>query len=166
MMNWIQGHDLGREFKAIVCHDGKVSTLTNYGTEELWFIEHDNNGTIWTNEKPSQDPVEGYTDDVAFVGTNPNYSRWNPARYAANFATPQFIIHSELDYRVPISEGIFTFNVLQSKGIPSRFLMFPTESHWVINRENSLVWHTEIYNWINYWSGKTDSLSSERVITQ
>lgn len=166
MMNWIQGHDLGREFKALVCHDGKVSTLTNYGTEELWFIEHDNNGTIWTDEKPSQDPDEGYSDDVAFVGTNPNYSRWSPSRYAANFATPQFIIHSERDYRVPISEGIFTFNVLQSKGIPSRFLTFPDETHWVVNRENSLVWHTEIYNWINFWSGKTDKLDSARVIRQ
>lgn len=166
MMNWIQGHDLGREFKALVCHDGKVSTLTNYGTEELWFIEHDNNGTIWTDDKPSQDPDVGYTDEVAFLGTNPNYSRWSPARYAVNFATPQFIIHSELDYRVPISEGIFTFNVLQSKGIPSRFLMFPDESHWVINRENSLVWHTEIFNWINYWGGKTESLDSTRVIRQ
>jgi hypothetical protein len=41
MTNWIQGHDLGRKFKALVTHDGVTSTLSNYASEELWFIEHD-----------------------------------------------------------------------------------------------------------------------------
>jgi dipeptidyl aminopeptidase/acylaminoacyl peptidase len=49
MMNWIQGHDLGRKFKAIVAHDGVASTWSDYGTEELWFIQRENNGTIWNN---------------------------------------------------------------------------------------------------------------------
>jgi dipeptidyl aminopeptidase/acylaminoacyl peptidase len=48
-MNWIQGHDLGRKFKAIVTHDGVLDKVGDYATEELWFIEHDNNGTIWNN---------------------------------------------------------------------------------------------------------------------
>jgi dipeptidyl aminopeptidase/acylaminoacyl peptidase len=39
------------------------------------------------------------------------------------------VIHSELDYRLPITEGLATFNVLQTKGIPSRLLMFPDENH-------------------------------------
>jgi dipeptidyl aminopeptidase/acylaminoacyl peptidase len=41
MTNWIQGHDLGREFKALVTHDGSTSTLNQYATEELWFMQHD-----------------------------------------------------------------------------------------------------------------------------
>lgn len=49
------------------------------------------------------------------------------------------------------------FNMLQVKGVPSKFLNFPDENHWVLNRENSLVWHTEIYKWINYYSGISDA---------
>ena len=41
MTNWIQGHDLGRKFKALVTHDGVTNTLANYASEELWFIQHD-----------------------------------------------------------------------------------------------------------------------------
>lgn len=41
MMNWIQGNPLGREFKAIVTHDGTFVADAKISTEELWFIEHD-----------------------------------------------------------------------------------------------------------------------------
>ena len=37
------------------------------------------------------------------------------------------VIHNELDYRLPISEGLAMFNVLQEKGIKSKFLTFPDE---------------------------------------
>ena len=72
---------------------------------------------------------------------------------------PHFVVHNDLDYRLPVSEGIMLFNMLQVKGVPSKFLNFPDENHWVLNRENSLVWHTEIYNWINYYSGLSDAAS-------
>jgi dipeptidyl aminopeptidase/acylaminoacyl peptidase len=63
------------------------------------------------------------------------------------------VVHNTLDYRLPESEGIMLFNILQERGVPSKFLNFPDENHWVLNRENSLVWHTEIYKWINFYSG-------------
>lgn len=145
MTNWIQGHDLGREFKALVCHDGVATTYADYSTEELWFTQHDFNGTLWENPGRA------------------NYIAWDPLTHAKNFSTPQFIVHNELDYRLPVSEGIAMFNVLQTLGVPSRFLSFPDENHWVLNRENSLFWHTEIYNWINYWTGKVESLDGNAI---
>lgn len=63
------------------------------------------------------------------------------------------VIHNELDYRLPISEGLAMFNVLQQRGISSRFLSFPDENHWVLNEENSLVWHAIVLNWINTYVG-------------
>lgn len=39
------------------------------------------------------------------------------------------VIHSELDYRLPISEGLAMFNVLQARGVPSKLVMFPDENH-------------------------------------
>ncbi|KAI0534930.1 dipeptidyl-peptidase-like protein V precursor [Xylaria digitata] len=146
MTNWIQGHDLGREFKALVCHDGKVNQLGAYATDELWFIERDANGTIWNDRE--------------------NYELWDPLSHASNFQTPEFIIHSDGDYRVSISEGLQTFNVLQRLGVPSRFLHFPDETHWVTNRHNSLLWHTGIFNWIRYWVGLDEELIQNGVVHQ
>ena len=131
-------------------HDGVFSTLNQYSSEELFFPHHDFAGTLWENRE--------------------NYEKWDPARHLKNWATPHLIIHNELDYRLPIAEGLAPFNVLQLKGIPSRFLTFPDENHvsfaelrgtcgvlilwqWVLKPENSLVWHKEVLGWINKYSG-------------
>ncbi|ROT37406.1 prolyl oligopeptidase [Sodiomyces alkalinus F11] len=133
MINWIQGNDLGRKFKALVCHDGVFSTLSQWSTEELFFPLHDFGGPLW--EKRDM------------------YEKWDPATRLNQWATPQLVIHNELDYRLPVSEGLAMFNVLQARGVPSRFLMFPDENHWVLKPENSLVWHKEVLGWINKYSG-------------
>ncbi|KAM0710499.1 hypothetical protein Q7P35_002862 [Cladosporium inversicolor] len=145
MTNWIQGHDLGREFKALVCHDGVTTTYADFGTEELFFMLHEHNGTIWDQREV--------------------YAKSDPLTHAKNFSTPQLVIHNDLDYRLPVSEGIAMFNALQILGVPSRFLNFPDENHWVVNRENSLLWHKTIFDWINYYTGKVDTLDGD-VITQ
>jgi dipeptidyl aminopeptidase/acylaminoacyl peptidase len=133
MVNWIQGNDLGRKFKALFTHDGTFSTLAQYASEELWFMQHDFNGTLWDNYD--------------------NYERWNPANHTDQWATPHLIVHNERDYRLPISEGISAFNVLQERGVPSKFLSFPDENHWVLNPENSLVWHKTVLDWLNGYVG-------------
>jgi dipeptidyl aminopeptidase/acylaminoacyl peptidase len=134
MTNWIQSNDLGKKFKALVTHDGISQTQAAWGTEELWFIRHDYNGSIWESDA---------------------YDKWNPFNHITNWSTPQFVVHNTKDYRLPEADGLALFNVLQARGIPSRFLNFPDENHWVLNQENSLFWHTEIYNWINHWSKGT-----------
>ncbi|KAK4136726.1 hypothetical protein BT67DRAFT_448039 [Trichocladium antarcticum] len=133
MINWIQGHPLGRNFKALVCHDGVFSTLNQWCTEELFFPIHDFEGTLMENRAA--------------------YEKWDPAKFVSEWATPQLIIHSELDYRLPITEGLAAFNVLQAKKVPSKLLMFPDENHWVLKPENSLVWHREVLGWINKYAG-------------
>lgn len=65
-----------------------------------------------------------------------------------------------------ISEGLQTFNILQSLGVPSRFLHFPDEGHWVTKRDNSLLWHKSIFNWIRYYAGLDEELMQEGVIHQ
>ena len=133
MMNWIQGHDLGRKFKALVCHDGVFSMANQMSSDEQYFPNHDLGGPFWTAKE--------------------NWDRWDPARYTENWSTPQLVIHNELDYRLPISEGLAAFNVLQERGVESRFLTFPDENHWVLKEENSLMWHTVVLNWINHYAG-------------
>ncbi|KAF1812617.1 hypothetical protein P152DRAFT_458438 [Eremomyces bilateralis CBS 781.70] len=133
MMNWIQGHELGRKFKAIVCHDGVFSMVSQLASEEQWFPTHDLEGFYWNNEE--------------------KWLRWDPARFTGNWSTPQLVIHSELDYRLTIAEGLAAFNVLQARGVESQFLTFPDENHWVQKEENSLMWHTAVLNWINKFVG-------------
>lgn len=58
------------------------------------------------------------------------------------------MIHSEKDYRVPITEGLAFFQTLQAQGVPSRFLTFEDEGHHVLGPENSLVWHEEVWGWM------------------
>ncbi|KAK1762719.1 Alpha/Beta hydrolase protein [Phialemonium atrogriseum] len=143
MTNWIQGHEMGRWFKALVTHDGSTSTLSQYASEELWFMNHDFSGPF---------------NETALVEGSPYYD-WNPIQYVDNWATPHFVVHSDNDYRLPVSEGILLFNLLQVKGVPSKFLNFPDETHYVSNPENSLVWHTEIFKWINFYSGISNASS-------
>ncbi|KAI3543412.1 prolyl oligopeptidase [Colletotrichum abscissum] len=137
MINWIQGHELGRKFKALVCHDGVFSTLNQWSTEELFFPLHDFGGPLWENRE--------------------GYEKWDPAHHLDQWSTPQLVIHNELDYRLPISEGLAMFNVLQARGVPSKLLMFPDENHWVLKPENSLVWHREVLGWINKYTGLDNS---------
>ncbi|KAI0136521.1 prolyl oligopeptidase [Xylariales sp. AK1849] len=129
MVNWIQGHPLGRKFRALVCHDGIFSTMSDWQTEELFFIIHEMGGTLWDAREM--------------------YEKWDPAAFTGAWATPQLIVHSELDYRLPVTEGLAAFNVLQTRGVDSRLLIFPDENHWVLKPENSLVWHREVLGWIN-----------------
>ncbi|KAL2415538.1 putative dipeptidyl-peptidase 5 [Exophiala dermatitidis] len=133
MMNWFQGHDLGRKFKALVCHDGVFSMTGQLASEEQYFPLHDLGGPLWERQEV--------------------YDKWDPSRFIKQWETPMLVIHNELDYRLTISEGLSAFNVLQMKNIESRFLSFPDENHWVLKPENSLVWHLVVINWINKFVG-------------
>ncbi|RMZ92755.1 hypothetical protein DV736_g61, partial [Chaetothyriales sp. CBS 134916] len=142
MMNWIQGHELGKKFKALVCHDGVFSMSAQLASDEQYFPVHDLGGPLWERQAM--------------------YDKWDPSRFAANWTTPMLVIHNELDYRLTIAEGLSAFNVLQMKGIPSRFLSFPDENHWVLKPENSLVWHTTVLNWINHHVGLTQVVADAK----
>jgi len=125
MMNWFQGHT--DRFRTLVTHCGVYNLESMYGTtEELWFTEWDT-GIPWKNE---------------------DQLKWSPHKYAANFKTPNLIIHNDLDFRVPLSEGMQLFTALQRQGVPSKLIMFPDEGHWVNKPQNSELWHKEIFAWL------------------
>ena len=128
MMDWFLGN-AGTRFKTIISHDGSYNFVSNYGTtDELWFDEWEHGGPPWKN------PDE-------FAGFSPN-------RFAKNFRTPTLVIHGALDFRVPESEGMQLFTALQRQGVPSEFLYFPDEGHWVQKPANSELWHTTVFNWL------------------
>ena len=60
-------------------------------------------------------------------------------------------MHGELDYRVPLEQGLGMFTALQRRGVPSRLLVFPDEGHWVLQPANSVRWYQEVIGWIDRW---------------
>jgi dipeptidyl aminopeptidase/acylaminoacyl peptidase len=147
MINWILGHNNDPRFryKVLVSHDGVYNLESMYGTtEELWFPEWEFKGTPWSN--PAL------------------YTRWSPHKFVQNFNTPILIIHSDLDYRVPIGEGMQLFTAVQRKGIDSKFLTFPDEGHWVLKPQNSQLWFHTVLDWVDKYlqsASATDSTARQ-----
>lgn len=134
MINWIEGHndDPRVKFKVLVSHDGVYNLTSMYGaTEELWFTDWEFKGTPWANPEM--------------------YERWSPHKFVKNFKTPMLVIHSELDYRVPVGEGLQLFTALQLQGVPSKLLYFPDEGHWVLKPQNSELWYNTVIGWVNQY---------------
>jgi dipeptidyl aminopeptidase/acylaminoacyl peptidase len=125
VMNWFEGHT--DKFRCLVNHDGTYNMSSMYGTtEEVWFDE-------WEHGKPWEATEQ---------------EKFSPHHYAANFKTPMLIIHGELDFRVPVTEGMQVFTALQRQGVPSKLLLFPDEGHWVLKPANSELWHRTIFDWL------------------
>jgi dipeptidyl aminopeptidase/acylaminoacyl peptidase len=134
MANWILGHT--NRFKCIVTHDGMFDTESFWGTtEELWFPEWEFKGTPYTNREM--------------------YRKWSPHLFATNFKTPTLVIHSQLDYRLDVSQGFDLFTTLQRQGVPSKMLYFPDEGHWVLKPQNSQLWYKAVNDWVDKWVGNT-----------
>jgi dipeptidyl aminopeptidase/acylaminoacyl peptidase len=135
MMNWIEGRWPDR-FKCIVQHDGVFDARAMaYETEELWFDEWEHGGHAYY-EAPAE------------------FERWNPVNHVQNWKTPQLVITSEKDFRIPYTQGIAAFTALQRRGIPSRLLIFPDENHWVLKPKNSVQWYDEVFGWMGRYLGR------------
>jgi dipeptidyl aminopeptidase/acylaminoacyl peptidase len=72
------------------------------------------------------------------------YEQNSPHRYADAIRTPMLVIHGDKDYRVPIGEALRLWYDLQKRGVPSKFLYFPDENHWVMTPGNTLVWYQTV----------------------
>lgn len=149
MINWLQGHELGRKFKALVCHDGIFSSVGLLATEELYFSFNDMGGTPWHTAPNFKNQTTDAVKQTFGHSSADAWSKNDPSRHLDHWTTPQLVIHNSKDYRLCISEGLSAFNVLQARGVESQFLTFPDENHWVLKPENSLVWHKVVLNWIN-----------------
>jgi dipeptidyl aminopeptidase/acylaminoacyl peptidase len=135
MMNWIEGNWPDR-FKCIVQHDGVFDARAMaYETEELWFDEWEHGG-------------HPYYEAAA------EFEKWNPVNHVTAWKTPQLVITSERDFRIPYTQGLAAFTALQRREVPSKLLVFPDENHWVLKPKNSRQWYGEVLGWLGKWTGK------------
>ncbi len=80
------------------------------------------------------------------------YEKFNPLNHVAKWKTPMLVVQGALDYRVGSEHAIGIFTALQRRGIPSEFLYFPDENHWVLKPQNSIQWHETVLAWLNRWT--------------
>ena len=132
-----------------------------FTTEESWFANWDGGGlTEYAYEEGKTGP-EG--DGITFGGMQQAGAPYsNTAKALHHYAsdpscnitkwhTPILCIHGMMDYRIPYEQGMAAFNAAQMMGVPSRLVVFPEENHWILQPQNSLFWHREVYDWLGKW---------------
>jgi dipeptidyl aminopeptidase/acylaminoacyl peptidase len=128
MANWAAGHT--DRFRAIVTHASLWELDQFQGTTD---------DTLWMHREFGDPWREGST-----------YADHNPASGVHNIKTPMLVIHGDLDYRVPISEGIRLWTDLQRRGVDAKFLFFPDENHWILKPGNIRAWYQTVLAFLNH----------------
>lgn len=129
---WLMGHAENR-FCSMIAHCGVYNLESMYGsTEELFFVNFDLGGPYWKSTEVAAE-----------------YEQFSPHKLAGNWKTPLLVIHGEKDFRVPITQGMEAFTAAQTQGVPSRFLYFPGEGHWVNAPQNSVLWNRVFFDWLD-----------------
>lgn len=132
---WMAGHHEKR-FKAFIAHDGIFNMEQQYlETEEMWFVNWDMGGAYWDK------------DNAIAQNTFAN----SPHKFVDKWDTPILCIHGEKDYRILASQGMSAFNAAKLRGVPAQLLIYPDENHWVIQIQNSILWHRTFINWLDKW---------------
>ena len=127
---YLAGIHEGR-FSTFISHCGIFNTESMYTeTEEVFFVHHDNGGAYWDVPKPR------------------NY-RFSPHLRVSEWDTPILIITGEYDFRIPYTQSMQAFNAAKLLGVESRLLVFPEESHFVLQPQNSILWQREFRGWLD-----------------
>ena len=130
----VKGYNDGRRFKALLAHNGMFNFEQQYlETEEMWFDNWDIGGPYWDWNNPQ---------------VKKSYAN-SPHLFVDKWNAPICVIHSEFDFRIVASEGMAAYNAAQMRHIPSRYLYFPDETHWVLKPQNSLLWHRNFIDWFD-----------------
>ena len=126
MANWIAGHT--NRFAAIVTH------------ASLWALDQ---------FAPTTDTAYYWRREMTPEMTADH----SPHHFVGNISTPMLVIHGDLDYRVPIGEGLrLWYELLAYSALPAghdgssphRFLYFPTEDHWVVAPQHTKIWYEAV----------------------
>ncbi|MEI6525071.1 MAG: S9 family peptidase, partial [Planctomycetota bacterium] len=132
MQDWFAVNEIAKDLRCLISHCSVYNFESMWGTtDELWFDEFEHGGLPW--EIPGK------------------YREFSPHTLAGSlgkYKTPMLVIHNDLDFRCPIGQGHELFQALQRQGVPSRFVNFPDEGHWVSKSANSIAWHNEVFAWL------------------
>ncbi|MBP6748617.1 MAG: S9 family peptidase [Xanthomonadaceae bacterium] len=122
---------LGREhpFKALLAHAAVYNLYSQYAAD--FSSETPRFGGFW----------EG--------GNRAVLERNSPHLGAAAFKTPTLVVHGQSDLRVPVNHGLELYHTLLNRGVPSRYVYYPNENHWVLKPQNSVFWYQQVKKWFD-----------------
>jgi len=126
MVAYMNGHT--DRYRAFVCHAGCYDWVSMMATDGYRFFAKELGAFHW--------------DDEAMV------MRQSPHHCVKDAKTPTLVIHGELDYRVPATQGLQYFNSLKAKDVAARLVYFPDENHWILKPQNSQLWYREFFAWL------------------
>lgn len=132
LVNWIAGHST--KYKTLISHAGVYNLMGQFSSDITQNRSEAYGGSPWQNAASMQ--------------------AINPALFADKFQTPMLVLHGELDYRVPVTQGLELYGVLKGKGVEARLVYFPNENHWILKPNNSLLWYREFTGWLERHIGK------------
>jgi len=128
---FLAGLHQGR-FKTFISHCGVFNLESWYGsTEEMFFANWDLGGAYWLKPEPE------------------SYEKFSPHKFIREWDTPILVIHGQKDFRVPVGQGMEAFSAAQLQDIPSKFLYFPGEGHWILSPQNGVLWHRVFFDWLD-----------------
>ncbi|MBT3300988.1 MAG: S9 family peptidase, partial [Bacteroidetes bacterium] len=127
---WLAGHHEGR-FKSFISHCGIYNFESMYGsTEEYFFVNKDYEGAYWEDPKPKS-------------------YEFSPHLAIDKWDTPILIVTGEHDYRIPYTQSLEAFNAAQLRGVESKLLFFPEETHFVLAPQSAVLWQREFFEWLD-----------------
>jgi dipeptidyl aminopeptidase/acylaminoacyl peptidase len=109
LTNWITSHST--RFAAAVTQRSYCNALGYFGVDDI-----------------------GAISDVAELGGHPwevpeRYLALSPLLHAGNVTTPTLVEHQAEDYRCPLSQAEQWYAALKKRGVPTKLLIYPNESH-------------------------------------
>ena len=131
LTNWLQASST--RYKCLISHAGEVNLVTQWGTSDFSYGRE-----VMTGGRP-WDPA------------NPLWREQSPSTYADRWKTPMLVTIGEKDYRVPLSNSLENWAILQRQKIPSRLLVFPDAGHWILKPEDSRQFYKEVHAWLAHY---------------
>lgn len=122
---------MDERFKAAIVHAGVYDIGQQFASDSHW-------------SRPSAYGDAPWTDPIRL-------NAWSPSHRVPAMKTPTLILHGEMDYRVPVTQGINLHGALSGKGVPSRIVVFPQEHHWIVRPQAARLWWSEVFAWLDRW---------------
>ena len=131
LTNWLQATTT--RYKCLISHAGEVNLVTQWGTSDFSYgREVVNGGPPWQAD-------------------NPIWREQSAITYADKWRTPMLVTIGEKDYRVPLSNSLENWAILQRQKVPSRLLVFPDAGHWILKPEDSRQFYKEVHGWLAHY---------------
>jgi dipeptidyl aminopeptidase/acylaminoacyl peptidase len=129
------------KFRCCISHAGVFDLLGMYASDVTQGLARAQGGTPW--------------DAIGAI------DRQNAVRLIDRMTAPTLVTHGEMDFRVPVAQGLELYGLLKAKGVETRLVCFCDEGHWIERPCNLILWYDEAEAWLSRFLLAKDISPSE-----